>query len=286
MRRFVYYNAASVGASLLLDLYPATAAYSVRKLRTAYAGACIRVRRSSDNAESDIGFDINDDLDTAALLSFVGAGNGFIVSWYDQQGSNNFSNSVSTRQPIIVNSGVLVLSGLSNAIYMNKNVHHLTSTLSSTVALPVFVFAAVETISLSTNGFGNLSFIVNGASSGFQGRYEILAGTSNYQLQRRNTSGAVVRSLNAWSAKRTLITGQWKAAGLEGRQDGTDYAAVSYSGTAFTTASNWQLNHNTALNATALGIEARYMEVIIYHSDQAANRAAIETNINTYYGIY
>jgi len=285
MRRFVYYNASSAGASLLLDLYPATAAYSVRKLRTAYTGACMRVRRSSDNAESDIGFSGND-LDTASLLSIVGAGNGFVVTWYDQQGSNNMTNSVLTLQPIVVNSGVLVLSSTSNAMYMNKNIHHLTSTLSSIVALPVFVFSAVETISLSTNGFGNVSFIVTGSSGGFQGRYEILAGASNYQLQRRNTSGLINRTLNSWSAKRTLITGQWKAAGLEGRQDGTDYAAVSYSGTPFTTASNWQLNHNTALNATALGIEARYMEVIIYHSDQAANRAAIETNINHYYGIY
>ena len=41
----------------LLDTYPnAAAAYSVRKLRTAYTGSAIRVRRSSDNAEQNIGF--------------------------------------------------------------------------------------------------------------------------------------------------------------------------------------------------------------------------------------
>jgi len=40
---------------LLLDLYPnAAAAYSVRKLRSAYTGSAIRVRRSSDNTEQDI----------------------------------------------------------------------------------------------------------------------------------------------------------------------------------------------------------------------------------------
>ena len=39
-----------VTASLLLDLYGAdiTAAYSVRKLRTAYTGASMRIRRFSD----------------------------------------------------------------------------------------------------------------------------------------------------------------------------------------------------------------------------------------------
>ena len=54
---------------LLLDTYPnAAVAYSLRKLRTAYTGAAIRVRRSSDNAEQDIGF--NDFNNT--LIDWVG----------------------------------------------------------------------------------------------------------------------------------------------------------------------------------------------------------------------
>jgi hypothetical protein len=58
--------------SLLLDDYPNSAvAYSLRQLRTAYTGAAIRVRRSSDNAEQDIGF-VGGDLDTQSLLDFVG----------------------------------------------------------------------------------------------------------------------------------------------------------------------------------------------------------------------
>ena len=60
------------GASLLLDLYPSAAvAYSLRKLRTAYTGAAIRVRRSSDNAEQDINF-VGGNLDTASMINFVG----------------------------------------------------------------------------------------------------------------------------------------------------------------------------------------------------------------------
>jgi hypothetical protein len=57
---------------LLLDTYPnAAVAYSLRKLRTAYTGYAIRVRRSSDNAEQDFGFSGND-LDTTSMLDFVG----------------------------------------------------------------------------------------------------------------------------------------------------------------------------------------------------------------------
>ena len=57
---------------LLLDTYPnAAVAYSLRKLRSAYTGNAIRVRRSSDNTEQDFGF-IGNDLDTQTMLDFVG----------------------------------------------------------------------------------------------------------------------------------------------------------------------------------------------------------------------
>ena len=57
----------------LLDLVPAqaAAAYSLRRLRKSYTGAAIRVRRSSDNSELDVGFTASGNLDTSTLLSFV-----------------------------------------------------------------------------------------------------------------------------------------------------------------------------------------------------------------------
>jgi hypothetical protein len=96
---------------LILDTYPATAAFSVRKLRTAYSGNSMRVRRSSDNAEQDIAFSGNV-LDTASLLSFVGTGgtdNGFVTTFYDQSGNGlNIAQEVAVNQPKIVNAGAVV----------------------------------------------------------------------------------------------------------------------------------------------------------------------------------
>lgn len=61
--------------TLLLDAYPnAAGAYSTRKLRTAYSGSAVRVRRDSDNTEQDIGFTGNN-LNIAALTSFIGSEN-------------------------------------------------------------------------------------------------------------------------------------------------------------------------------------------------------------------
>jgi hypothetical protein len=60
------------GPSLPLDSLSAAAAYSTRRLRSGYTGAAIRVRRSSDNTEADIGFTALGDLDTRALLAHAG----------------------------------------------------------------------------------------------------------------------------------------------------------------------------------------------------------------------
>jgi hypothetical protein len=60
----LYYRSLIQNQPLLLDIYPnAAAAYSLRKLRNAYSGSAVRVRRSVDNAEQDFGFnDFNNTL--------------------------------------------------------------------------------------------------------------------------------------------------------------------------------------------------------------------------------
>lgn len=79
-------------------------AYGLRKL-SSKAALAIRVRRSTDNAETDIGFS-GKSLDTATLLGFVGAGNGFIVKWYDQSGNDNHAvQNTAGYQPLIVSAG-------------------------------------------------------------------------------------------------------------------------------------------------------------------------------------
>ena len=103
----IQYNR-GVSNSRLLDSYANVAAvYSLRKLRTSYTGNSIRVRRSSDNTEQDIGFS-NNILDTTSLLSFVGSNDGFVTTWYDQSGGGyNQTNTTATKQPSIVTSGTV-----------------------------------------------------------------------------------------------------------------------------------------------------------------------------------
>jgi trimeric autotransporter adhesin len=93
----------------VLDLISAVvaAAYSLRRLYASYTGAAIRVRRSSDNAERDIGF-IGEHLDVLALLVFVGNGSGFVTTWYDQSGNGRHATqTTAAKQPQIVSNGVV-----------------------------------------------------------------------------------------------------------------------------------------------------------------------------------
>jgi hypothetical protein len=73
--------------------------YSYRKLLTAYSGNCVRIRRSSDNTEQNFGF-VSNVVDTAGIASFIGGGNGFVVTWYDQNGNVvDVSQSTAANQP-------------------------------------------------------------------------------------------------------------------------------------------------------------------------------------------
>ena len=96
-----------------LDAYESdlSAAWSVaRRLLSTYEGPLIRVRRSSDNAEADIGCQANGEIDVSDLLSFVSGGDGFLVTAYGQKGLHNYAQSNPVSQPKIVHRGMLITS--------------------------------------------------------------------------------------------------------------------------------------------------------------------------------
>jgi len=168
----------SVPALPILDdlSISATGAYSLRKMRAAYAGSCIRVRRSSDNAEQDIGF-VADILDTATLLSFVGVGNGFVTTWYDQSTAGlNATQTNAGFQPRVVTSGALILSNTKPTIQFTNSFFNLSgispgnySSFSvidrASPAVPLTAFSRSDaqlpfTVAMNVDGF---IYISNGA---------------------------------------------------------------------------------------------------------------------------
>lgn len=106
---------------------PIALAYSVRKVSTAYKGACMRVRRSSDNREIDIGF-VQTYLDIASLKKFVGGFDGYVTIWYDQSGrGRDASQSDPTLQPLVVRKGSVIFDTKSNNVTIEFNGTHLVT---------------------------------------------------------------------------------------------------------------------------------------------------------------
>jgi hypothetical protein len=132
-------------AVMILDDVTAssTGAYStIRRLRTGYTGSLIRVRRSSDNTEQDIGYGGDNYLDQSALTTFVGANSGFITKIYDQSGNTrDLAQSTSGNQPRIINAGTLsAINGLPAAEFYDSN-----KDLTSGIAVSNFITAAAYT---------------------------------------------------------------------------------------------------------------------------------------------
>ncbi len=84
----------------------ATLAVGLRRLRTAYTGSALRLRRSSDNGEQDFGFAGND-LDVNAISTWLNGASGYCTKLYDQSGNGgDVSQTSVAAQPLLVISGI------------------------------------------------------------------------------------------------------------------------------------------------------------------------------------
>jgi hypothetical protein len=113
---------ASTSAVLILDsgiAAPLIAVSCNDRLRAAYTGALIRVRRSSDNAEADIGYTAGNVLDRTALTAHCGVVDCFVTTEYDQSGNGrNMTQTTAANQPQIVTTGTINVSG-GNVVMTN-----------------------------------------------------------------------------------------------------------------------------------------------------------------------
>jgi len=269
----------SSGAStpLLLDTYSgASAAYSLRKLNTAYTGYAIRVRRSSDNTSQDIGFDGLGNLDATSLLSFVGANNGFVSIWYDQSGnSNNAVQNTLTYQPKLVNSGSILLINSKPSLLLD-GVDDLLS-LSSTIF---------------TNTSHYHSFVGKRAASGDRlyglagdgtSGYNYLLGLwsdNNYYLQGKSAAYQYSNSTDT-ATNQLLISGKNVSGTMSIYKNGGTISSTQGSSAILP-----NINSIGKATSTFFPANCSLQEIVFYNNDQTTNQAGIETNINTHYTIY
>jgi hypothetical protein len=132
----------------ILDIAPSSPsfAYSLRKLKFGYSGFAIKIRRSSDNAEANVSFDIKNVVSSNSIVTvtnigtsgltlgqnfsyttFIGSDLIYVTTWYDQ--GPNLYNAVQTTyamQPQILLNVAGTTNTLPSIVFIGNQIQHLS----------------------------------------------------------------------------------------------------------------------------------------------------------------
>jgi len=260
-------------ASFLLDDFTGAAgAWSLRRLRAGYTGAAIRVRRTSDSAELDIGFTGLGTLDTPALEAWAAGTNALVTTWYDQTtNGRNAIQATAANQPRIVNIGVVTRGNNGQPA-----VDFLAG--DQKLVIPAFI-----TISASSN-YSVYSAVQIDAAVSTQSR--VLGLDTSFQsfLEMGQLTNEKLYDLQDV----TIVSGTpagmhiYENYVLEGTTSNY-YDGVSTGGAATTRVETSSQLTIGGSSAAARSIDGRISEVVIYASNQTANRSGIYDNMNGWY---
>lgn len=268
----------------LLETYTgSSAAYSLRKLRTGYYGAAIRVRRSSDNTEQDIAFKTNGTLDTVGLTGFVGSGDGFVTTWYDQSGNGKHAYQISaSNQPRIVLGGVIdLINNKPSLKFTNGQMLVTTQNVLSTGNQPYSIYGVSY-----NNATADSTLFFLGADN--------LNVSNQYLSLQVNTNGGMTNFRHFWG------TGFGWSPGLN-TNNIQQYYYIGYDGsTKYSSTNNTNLTNTQVvsmnLQSPILKIgqlpqvseyyKGYHQELILFNSNSSSTTTGIKSNINSYYTIY
>jgi hypothetical protein len=271
----IYYS--SLLSNRFLNISTAAVAYSVRQLRSSYYGKALQVRRSSDNATQDIGFTAYGDLDTAALKTFVGSGNGYVTIWYDQSGNGrNATQTTTSQQPAIVLNGVVQRANTQPAVVFDGISQTMASAAFGTIAQGFTRNSVIKIISNKTNvhflnstlGSPNTALYTDETNPTRVGMY---AG-SNYPLTTYQTVSA---------GSTNIFTEQFNGSNAVLYDNGTGTNVFNVGNQGVNGVQIGSVNGSLAFANIAVS------EVILVPSLlNASNRQNIESNQNLYYTVY
>jgi hypothetical protein len=260
----------------VLDLYPnAKAAYSFRKLRNAYTGSAIRVRRAVGSpSEKDIGF-FNNELDVADLESFCSGTNGFVTTWYDQSGNAiNASQTTAANQPQIVSSGTVLT--LNSKPTLKTGVNGFLSTTGTHFNSTQTSIIAVAKLDAGTGLYRRLVCInvfSNGYYLGSEPSGDVMVGIAN----------GTFTSIGGKKFSQTISWVYNDATKLYLLSNNVEVGSASLTMTSY---GNQDLFIATQNGTSFEYWEGNIQEVIVYPNSQGANATGINTNINDFYSIY
>lgn len=292
--------------SYLLDTYTGSvAAYSVRRLNSSYTGACMRVREGSGNTEADIGFDSNGYLDTAAIATHCGSSIGYVKTWYSQSTSggtgsgNDAVQTTAAQQPRIYDgSSVYSDNGVAAIRVPNAENGNIGLDLESNVRTtlgPSSVFAVYHLDQQFASGFQRIwtfyrtqgGVVTRTTNSNSYADISIGdgSGTSSSQAYVRfNDSTLLDQKVRTSMYDGTSTTSGGKPA-IEFRINGVEDTTPIDGDAGFYVPGSGENSLMYRVQNNTQGMLGYMQEFIVYDSEQASNRANIESDITTYFSI-
>lgn len=265
-----------------LDTYTgAQAAYSLRKLRTAYTGSAIQVQDNVGSAAIDVSFDVFGELNTVQLSEYGGSNDVFVVKWYDQSGNGNDAEqtSSSSRPKIYDGTTGVVTENGKPAVQFDGTDDFMLSALqfTNTDKTIEIVYTPQESASYA---FGILN--VNPIT---RARFYLQTGSATANFAEGNPS--VVNSVSSNQTQQIFYM-DWTNSNYEFNFAVNGNTVSSATGNANTPIGvKYMLGALNLANDTPFGSAfGKYQEVIIYDSNESANRTGIESSINTFYDIF
>jgi hypothetical protein len=264
-------------SGLLDDYSGAAAAYSLRRLSSTYTGPAIRVvKHDVGYPEMDIPFEDDGTLSVVLLEAFADGYDATVKVWYDQSGgSNDAEQSTLASQPKIVDAGTVIyenglpaleFDGLNDRFPFDNSALDIGSLSSFTVGKYDDVLSSQVMLGLS-GGVGNkrwyAPYLRDGDFNyGYGDAYNVMKTTADanqnlHTLIAGSTLGNAEAFLNSSSVGTYPLD-----SGIDTTNEGI-------------------MNLKNAFYSNG-----KLQEVIVYGSDQSANRTGIESNINDFYSIY
>jgi hypothetical protein len=273
-------NKASGAATLPLDGITTgiKAAYSTRKLLTAYAGNAIQVQETTGNTTSNIGFVANV-LDTTTLSTFCSGKTCKVITWYDQSGGGfNQTQATIANAPIIFQSGAVNAINTKPAVlFVAASSTSLANTSLSANSVNTLFENAVVSINL-TNG----AVVGPSVNGGLIWRVD---STGPMELLYDATASLVTSSSNVSAATGAVIEVQYNDTSKA--YSFFINAASAGSGTGPTLGGLTAATQMLSLNRNGESLDGSLGEVILYDlvgGIPSGSRTSIEANQKTYWG--
>lgn len=194
----------------------ATVWYGLRCYTLANAGGnSIRIRRASDNAESDITLTSSCNLDTATASSFCNATSCFAKTIYDQSG-----NGINLTQATAGNQPALLFNCQGSLACLNPDgARFLSGTLSGSLSQPFTEVSLVErTAAFTTEGDILFNLAATGVISGFS--------ATTGKVFAYDSTGNISRTATAANSALHVLQFIFNGGSSNIRVNGTDTAIV------------------------------------------------------------